>query len=408
MSKVKKLLPVYLIVFFGYIGYSLIITIFTPMFLQNKGGLLPTDLPDNVRFMALGVIIFLYPFGQFLSAPVLGALSDRWGRRPVFVYSLIISSLVYALIGLAIWMSSLWIVIASLLILGLSEGNVAIAQSAVADISTKKERNRLFGYVTVSASASYVVGPLLGGWLADLPINSTLSFATPFFVVAVLFMVTLSWIYFGFKESLSERKREHLPYIEAFTNLKNLFLMRRVRYIFLVNFFLYLAMYGYFQSFPIYIVYRFHINVGLLSLFIAWSSIPFMIVNLGLTSYLAKKFKTVDMILVSGFCIGLFLMILLIPANLHALWITLFLVGAAAAVCLPITSALLSSLAEAREQGRVLGINQSLQMFAEAFSGLAAGFLAAIFIKLALIIFGVLSFVGAFLLLAKRKEFSLH
>jgi MFS family permease len=406
-ARFQKLMPIYSVVFLGFIGYSLIITIFTPLLLYTQEGLLPAQTPENVRILLLGLVIFVYPFGQFLSSPILGAFSDRFGRRPILIFSLAVSTLVYALIGLGIIFSSLSIIILSLFIVGLSEGNITIAHSTVADVAHKRERSRFFGYVTFSSSLSYVFGPLLGGRLADPPLYSSIAFAMPFFVVSLLLFMTLCWIYFGFKESLSFHQRKKISYLEAFTNLKNLFFMRHVRFLFLTNFILYLAIFGYFQSFPIFIVTQFEVNVWTLSLFIAWSAVPFLIVNLWLTAYFANRFSPVQVAVFSAVWMGVFLEILLLPSHIEILWLTLFLVGLGAAACLPSIIALLSARAEESEQGRVIGINQSLQFFAEAFAGLSMGFLAAIFVKFALIIFGILSFSGA-LLLVKRasREFS--
>lgn len=405
MKAVQKLLPIYLVIFFGFIGYSLIITIFPPLFLSQGDGLLPADTSQRFRLLALGFLIFLYPFGQFLSSPILGALSDRFGRRPILLISLAITTIVYALIGVGVWLKELWMIALFLLIAGLSEGNVTIAQSTVADLVPKNERARLFGYISFAVSLSYIAGPLLGGWLTEPSIFSQFAYAIPFFAVSALLFGNLLWLYWGFKEPMLAHNKVYISYLEAFTNLKNLFFMRRVRFLFFVNFLLYFSLFGFFQSFPIYIVSQFKVDVWTLSLFIAWSSVPFLIVNLWLTGALAKIMSPWLILILASIWTGIFLEILLIPAQKEALWITLFLVGFGAAFCIPSMLTLLSSHTANTELGRVLGINQSLQFFAEAISGLAMGLLAAIFIKLALIIFGIFSFLAAFLL-ATRKDFS--
>lgn len=403
----QTLLPIYLVIFFGYIGYSLIITIFTPIFLYHQQGILPAETSEHVRVLCLGLVIFLYPFGQFLSSPILGAISDRLGRRGVLLFSLVIATLVYACVGIGVLKNNFWVIAVSLLVAGLCEGNITLAQSTIADVTAPSERSRYFGYIYFSASLSYIAGPLLGGWLADPPTYSPIAFATPFFVVSILLFALLCWLYVGFKESLPARKRKKIPYRDAFTNLKNLFYMRHVRSLFLINFLLYLAIFGFFQSFPVYLVTKFKIDVWTLSLFIAWSSAPFLIVNLWLTGHMAKRFSPVQIALFSAIWIGIFLELLLIPSHQGAFWVSLFLVGLGVAFCLPSIVALLSEAAHASEQGRVMGINQSLQFFAEALSGLLVGFLASLFVHLTFIIFGFISLLGALLLL-KKKHFSLR
>jgi MFS family permease len=77
-----RLLPVYLVVFVGFVGYSTMITVFTPMFLQGHGRLIPPDTATGEKTILLGLVLCVYPLGQFLSAPPIGALSDKYGRRP--------------------------------------------------------------------------------------------------------------------------------------------------------------------------------------------------------------------------------------------------------------------------------------------------------------------------------------
>jgi MFS family permease len=184
MSPFKRIFPVFLIVFFGYVGYSLIITIFTPMLLHGQGRLLPDDASTELRILALGFMLAYYPFGQFLSSPVLGALSDRFGRRPILIFSLIITTIVYLVIALGIWLDSYAIVSLALLIAGLSEGNTTISQSVIADIIPKEQRGLFFGYSYFVAALAFILGPLIGGKLANPDFISWFSYKTPFLFVA--------------------------------------------------------------------------------------------------------------------------------------------------------------------------------------------------------------------------------
>src|SRR5215469_10331566 len=87
-ASLKSLLPLYAVVFAGFVGYSLMITVFTPMIMSNHNLLLPPDEPMSRRVIVLGFLLCLYPLGQFGGSPVLGALSDRFGRKPVLITSL--------------------------------------------------------------------------------------------------------------------------------------------------------------------------------------------------------------------------------------------------------------------------------------------------------------------------------
>src|ERR1700691_6490051 len=102
----RRLLPLYAVVFAGFVGYSLMITVFTPMIMSNHDLLLRADEPMSRRMILLGLLLCLYPLGQFAGSPVLGALSDHFGRKPVLLISLCFTTVCYALIGIALHLRS--------------------------------------------------------------------------------------------------------------------------------------------------------------------------------------------------------------------------------------------------------------------------------------------------------------
>ena len=158
----------------------------------------------------LGVLLSLYPLGQFFGSPVLGALSDRFGRKPTLLASLSVTTACYALISTALTLQSLPLLMVGSLLAGLSEANVVIAQSAVADVTTAESRNRLFGYIYLSASLAYVVGPLVGGKLADSSLVPWFSYATPFWSVFGLLVLTVLWTAVVFRETHPPRPGERI------------------------------------------------------------------------------------------------------------------------------------------------------------------------------------------------------
>src|SRR5215469_6895072 len=101
-----SLLPLYVVIFFGFVGYSLMITVFTPMFLKPEAGMLPASATTSYRTVVLGIILGLYPAGQFIGSPVMGAMSDRYGRRPILLISLAVTTACYAVIASALQMLS--------------------------------------------------------------------------------------------------------------------------------------------------------------------------------------------------------------------------------------------------------------------------------------------------------------
>ncbi|WP_420422308.1 MFS transporter [Simkania sp.] len=107
----RRLFPLYFVIFLGFFGYSLMITIFTPMLLHGSEAILPHNFPESLRTVLLGVALCVYPLGQFLGAPVFGAFSDHFGRKRLLVISLFAATVFYALISFSLFFGNIFWVI---------------------------------------------------------------------------------------------------------------------------------------------------------------------------------------------------------------------------------------------------------------------------------------------------------
>lgn len=398
MRAIDRVLPLYLVVFIGFVGYSLMITVFTPLLLSDSGGLLPASSSTGERTVVLGVLLALYPLAQFVASPVLGALSDRFGRRRVLLVSLRFSAGCYLLIALALHLRSLPLLMLGCLLAGLSEANIAIAQSAIADIAPVTQRSRLFGYVYLSSSLAYVIGPLVGGKLADSSIVSWFGYPTPYLAVSALLLGTVALTAARFRETHAPSAGTSLGIGRAFANVGAAFAGGPLRTLFAANFVLYLSIFGFFRVYPMYLVDHFGMSVSRESEFIAWVAVPIVIANLGLVGWLSRRLDPRSLTVRFGLLLAVCLVAVVVPRPEGALWVTLGLCALALAICLPSMAALISNAVGAERQGSALGSNQSLQVAAEGVSGLAGGGLAAISTVFPLPAMGVLALLGCALL----------
>jgi DHA1 family tetracycline resistance protein-like MFS transporter len=405
VSTVRRLFPLYVVVFVGFLGYSLMIATFTPMILRNEDGMLSAGSSLTQRSLVLGLLLALYPLGQFLGSPVLGALSDGHGRRPVLIASLVATTFLYAGIATALAIQSLPLLMLACFLAGVSEANIVIAQGSITDTVSRAERNRLFGYVYLSASLAYVVGPLGGGKLADRSLVGWFDYATPYWAVAILISGVLMAIVAWFPET-HRRSPVQGRYLDAFTNLTRVVTDSRLRPLYLVNFTLYLAIFGFFRAYPMYLVDEFHLGVGKLSEFVAYVAVPIVIANVGLVGALSRRLRPRTMVVFSALAMGVLMALVVLPKSEVSLWFTLAPTALAVAVCLPSSAAMLSLAADDREQGRAMGNNQSMQVGAESLSGVASGALAANVIKLPLLTFAGAAIVGALALARLGRGFN--
>jgi len=381
-SSFFRILPLYIVIFIGFVGYSLTITILTPLILEGGDALLKS-LPFTAdTTIILGIVLAIYPIGQFFGAPVMGALSDRFGRKPILLISLTITTFCFGGLGFAIQAQNLSMFIVISLIMGLAEANIATAQSAVADVTTEENRTRMFAYINLSASGAFIIGPLLGGVLADPDLVPWFNNSTPYWAVFIVLILTVVFTFMAFKETRPKEKRTEVSYTRAFTNLLRIFNPGKLRIIYLVNFLIYLSIFGFFRAFPMYLVEHFDMDVTELAKYIAWNAVPVVIGSIWLTGYLAKLHSPRVIAIYVTLLFGVFNLFVILPQSEWMLYISLFLPGLALAVALPVSASMISLTAGEDAQGRALGNNLSIEVGAEVLSGLAAGFLAAYFIKL--------------------------
>lgn len=398
-SNFLRILPLFIVIFIGFVGYSLTITILTPLILEEGEAFLKSLPFTSDPTIVLGIVLAIYPIGQFFGAPIMGALSDRFGRKPILLISLTITTICFGGLGYAINIENLSLFIVISLIMGLAEANIATAQSAVADVTAEENRTRMFAYINLSASGAFVIGPLLGGVLADPHLVSWFNYSTPYWAVFFVLILTVIFTFAAFKETRPKEKRNQVSYSQAFTNLLRIFKPGRLRIIYLVNFLIYLAIFGFFRAFPMYLVEHFGMDVTELAKYIAWNAVPVVIGSLWLTGYLSTLHKPRTIAIYSTILFGLFNLLFIIPQSTTMLYFTLFLPGLALAVALPVSASMISLTAGEDAQGRALGNNLSIEVGAEVLSGLAAGFLAAYFIKLPMFAICAVALTATFILL---------
>ncbi len=146
-----------------------------------------------------GVVTFAFGIASFVGSPVIGALSDRFGRRPVLLIGFCGLALSFFVTAMA---TALWMLIVVRLFSGAMQSNAAVANAYVADISTPDERARRFGMLGAMFGIGFILGPMLGGLLGGIDLQ------LPFFVSGVLALANLLYGWFVLPESLPlERRR---------------------------------------------------------------------------------------------------------------------------------------------------------------------------------------------------------
>jgi DHA1 family tetracycline resistance protein-like MFS transporter len=389
-------MPLYLVILIAFTGYSMMVTIFVPMLMYDRaffGG----EVSRAVKTTVIGVLLSLYPLGQLIGSPVIGAFSDRFGRKRVITISLSFTILFYLFIAASLQLHYLWLLMVSCFLCGLTESNVAIAQSSIADVSLPEDRGRLFAYLYSAESIGYIAGPLFGGLMAV-----HFGYAFPFWMVLGLLVIAYVWLAASFKDPFVPKTDAPVDYFKTFTNLATVFTDVPIRRVYFVNFLLYLSAFGFWRVIQIYMVDKWGFDVGEVTFYYSYLAVLGTIANLFIFAPLSRKFTLKTFIVLTAVIGGLFVAAVVVPESETSYWFTagpatVFLVMTMAAC-----SAYLSGLVSGERQGRVLGNNLAIQVGAESMSALLGGFLAAMLIPLPLLTYGLVAVLGGLLLITYK------
>ena len=173
-------IPIFLTAFMDTLGFGIVIPVLSPLFLDPSSGMFPATFDMPSRMMLLGILIAVYPIAQFFGAPILGGLSDWHGRRRLLMLAEFGVLVGYVIFALGVTYHNLSMLFASLLIGGFMAGNASIINSIIADISDERTKAKNFGLSGMALGVGFIIGPFIGGKLADHTIVSWFNYATPF------------------------------------------------------------------------------------------------------------------------------------------------------------------------------------------------------------------------------------
>jgi MFS transporter, DHA1 family, tetracycline resistance protein len=329
------------------IGFGIIIPVMPTLISQLKH----VGINESAKYGSL--LIFAFAFMQFLLAPLIGALSDKYGRRPVLLFSLFCFGIDYIFMALAPTFE--WLVVGRI-IAGIAGASVTTGFAYIADISVAENRAKNFGMVGAAFGLGFIIGPLLGGLLGKLGPR------IPFYAAAILALLNWLYGYFVLPESLSKENRREFEWKRAnpLGALQNLRKYPAIGWLIISVVLVYIASHAVQSNWGYFVMFRFKWNETMVGISLAVVGVLVAIVQGVLPRYLGKKLGNEKSIYTGLllYTIGMFLFGIATQGWLMFVFLVPYCFGG---IAQPALQAVMAGQVPANAQGELQGALASLQ-----------------------------------------------
>lgn len=333
----------------------------------------------DLGFLLLGLLAASYPVAMFFASPILGTLSDKYGRKPVLVVSLLGTAVSYFIFAFAIVARNIPFLFISRIIDGATGGNISVAQAAIADLSAPEDRAKNYGLMGAAFGAGFIFGPFLGGVLSSPSVLPFFSASTPFFFSGMLALINTLSIHYFFRESIKEKHLDRkIHFLASLENIAKAKKFHNIRYLFLVSF-LANAGFAFFTSFfNVYLTTKFDLSPAQIGNFFAYVGVWIIITQSLIVRKISSRYSETELLGPAFIASGIGTLLYLVP---DVAWYLIFIVPLASipnGIQFANFTSLLTKKTEEKVRGEVLGINTSISSAGQAIPPIFAGAIAAL------------------------------
>ena len=354
----KRLFSIILVVFIDLLGFSLILPLL-PYYAETF----------KASQTVTGILIASYALMQLIGAPILGRLSDRFGRRPVLLVSVFGTFLGFLLLGFA---NALWMLFASRILDGLTGGNLSVAQAYISDVTDEKSRSKGLGMIGAAFGLGFIIGPVTGGLLSQW------GYAVPALTAAAISFINLILIYAWLPESLTEEKRSQMTEKRPAVTLQALLVAFQRPFtgsILITRFFFGLA-FAIFQTiFSLYALAKFNLTARDTGFVLTYVGVLSVIVQGFLVGRLTSRYREDLLITVSVALMSLSLLGWAFAPSVFWLYVIMTPTALSGGLLNTLLSSTLTKAVAPQEIGGILGLSAAVESSTRIIAPILGGVL---------------------------------
>ncbi len=379
----SKALPIVLFtVFLDVLGVGILIPVL-PQLITTI--FIPAGFSLTTSYILLGWLTAIFPLMQFFTTPILGQLSDRYGRKKILWFSIAGTVLGYLLFAVAILQKNIPLLFFSRALDGVTGGNISVARAAVADVTPPERRTQNFGLMGAVFGIGFVFGPYIGARLATPGVNFFNLFhtphwfnaATPFWFTAALSTVNLLLIIARFPETNKHiNSKLKMVWSQSLKNIEKAVTAPGLRIVFASEFLFWGGFTFFTTFFSVLLIEKLGFQPNNVGDFFAYIGIWIAISQGTIVPLAAKYLKNHQVLRFSLLGLSGSLLVMLWPQNTTQLLLVAPLIAIIHGLTMANISALISLSAGPEMQGEVLGIDSSVQALAQAIPAIIAGYIA--------------------------------
>lgn len=399
-----KALPIVLLtIFLDVLGVGILIPVLPQLVYSIFE---PAGYSFASSLIMLGWLTAIFPLMQFFSTPILGQLSDRYGRKPVLGFSLAGTAIGYVLFAIAIITKNIPLLFFARALDGVTGGNISVARAVIADVSLPEHRTRNFGLIGAGFGLGFVMGPYIGARLANPGVSffglfdtpHWFSAATPFWFAAGLSVFNLVIMLMVLPETHKHINRHlKLAWNKSLDNIRKAATSPALRVVFGSEFLFWGGFTFFTTFFQILLIEKLGFQVNNVGDFFAYIGIWMAATQALLTNVLAKRFKNHQVLRFTFVAMAGALFLQLLPTNTTQLLLVAPFVAIFVGLTIANSSALVSLSADKEIQGEVLGIEASVQALAQAIPAIISGYVATFGVNMPVVVGGFVILAGGLL-----------